>query len=118
ELTPVQNVKPLWSRFGTLAGVVLGGFDMWCRTLFRASPFGALQHGKADFETLKPRSAVAGRTYPRTDGTITYDRAASVYLANLSHDEDQPVHLRLADPDLPVRENLPRYGEPAPLYCP
>ena len=118
ELAPVRNVKPLWSRFGTRLGVVLGGIDMWCRTLFRASPFGNLSHGKADYETLKLRREVAGRTYARPDGVTTFDRAASVHLANLSHDEDQPVHLRLADPDVPMRENLPRYGEPAPLYCP
>jgi electron-transferring-flavoprotein dehydrogenase len=91
---------------------------MWCEALFRLSPFGTLRHGKADSETLKPIRDVAGRSYARPDGKTTFDRAASVYLANLSHDEDQPVHLRLADPDVPVRENLPRYGEPAPLYCP
>ena len=118
ELAPVRNVKPLWSRFGTRLGVVLGGIDMWCRTLFRASPFGNLSHGKADYETLKLRREVTGRPYARPDVVTTFDRAASVHLANLSHDEDQPVHLRLADPDAPMRENLPRYGEPAPLYCP
>lgn len=118
ELGPVQNVKPFWSRFGTCLGVLLGGFDMWCTALFGRSPFGTLGHGHADFERLKPISAVTARTYARPDGTTTYDRAASVYLANLSHDEDQPAHLQLADPEVPVRENLPRYGEPAPLYCP
>lgn len=118
ELGPVRNVKPFWSRFGTCLGVLLGGFDMWCTALFGRSPFGTLGHGHADFERLKPISAVTARTYARPDGTTTYDRAASVYLANLSHDEDQPAHLQLADPEVPVRENLPRYGEPAPLYCP
>jgi electron-transferring-flavoprotein dehydrogenase len=118
ELGPVRNVKPFWSRLGTLAGVLFGGFDMWFQALFGASPFGTLRHGKADFETLKPLGEATPKAYPRPDGTTTFDRAASVYLANLSHDEDQPVHLRLADPDLPVRQNLPRYGEPAPLYCP
>ena len=118
ELKRVRNVKPFWSRFGTWLGVLLGGLDMWCEALFRVSPFGTLRHGEADFARLRPLAEVAPRVYPRPDGTSTYDRAASVYLANLSHDEDQPVHLRLADPDLPVREILPRYGEPAPLYCP
>lgn len=118
ELKPVRNVKPFWSRFGTYFGVLLGGFDMWCQALFRASPFGTLRHGKADHEKLRAIAEVTPRVYPRPDGTVTYDRAASVYLANLSHDEDQPVHLKLADPELPVRQNLPRYGEPAPLYCP
>ena len=118
ELKPVRNVKPFWSRFGTYLGVLLGGFDMWCEALFRASPFGTLRHGKADYEKLRPIAEVTPRVYPRPDGTTTYDRSASVYLANLSHDEDQPVHLKLADPELPVRQNLPRYGEPAPLYCP
>jgi len=118
ELGPVRNVKPFWSRFGTLLGVVLGGFDMWVQALFRFSPFGTLKHGKADFEKLKPVAEVTPLSYERPDGVTTFDRAASVYLANLSHDEDQPIHLKLADPAVPVRDNLPRYGEPAPLYCP
>ncbi len=118
ELTPVRNLKPLWSRFGTVGGVVLGGFDMWCQSLFRVSPFGTLRHAKPDFAKLKPIASVTPRTYPVADGVTSFDRASSVYLANLSHDEDQPVHLKLADPAVPIRDNLPRFGEPAPLYCP
>ncbi|MEQ1900930.1 MAG: electron transfer flavoprotein-ubiquinone oxidoreductase [Devosia sp.] len=118
ELRRVRNVKPLWSRFGTVLGVALGGLDMWVNTLFRVSPFGTLRHSKADADSLWPKAALAERLYPRPDGVTTLDRAASVFLANLSHDEDQPVHLRLADPAAPIRDNLPTYGEPAPLYCP
>ena len=117
ELKAVRNVKPLWSRFGTRLGVMLGGIDMWALALTGLSPFGTLRHSKADHAALR-QLGTAARTYPRADGTTTFDRAASVHLANLAHDEDQPVHLRLADPDVPIRENLPRYGEPAPLYCP
>jgi electron-transferring-flavoprotein dehydrogenase len=118
ELSRVRNVKPLWGRFGLLVGVALGGFDMWCQALLRFSPFGTLKHPKSDAAALKPLVAVTPKTYARPDGKTTFDRTASVFLANLAHDEDQPVHLRLADPAVPVRDNLPRYGEPAPLYCP
>lgn len=118
ELRGVRNLKPLWSRFGTLLGAGLGGFDMWCQAILRVSPFGTLRWSKPDAAHLKPISEVTPRHYPRPDGKTTFDRASSVYLANLAHDEDQPVHLRLADPSVPVRENLPLYGEPAPLYCP
>jgi electron-transferring-flavoprotein dehydrogenase len=118
ELEKVRNVKPLWGRFGLLLGVFLGGFDMWFQALFGLSPFGTLQHRKADADTLKPLADVTPITYDRPDGKTGFDRTASVFLANLAHDEDQPVHLRLADPAVPVRDNLPKYGEPAPLYCP
>ncbi|MEO8757264.1 MAG: electron transfer flavoprotein-ubiquinone oxidoreductase [Devosia sp.] len=118
ELHRVRNVKPLWSRFGTVLGVALGGVDMWVNQLFRFSPFGTLRHSKADYATLWPKSAVSEKTYPRPDGKIVFDRASSVFLANLAHDEDQPVHLKLADPAVPIRDNLPVYGEPAPRYCP
>ena len=118
ELRSVRNMKPLWSSCGTVLGVLLGGFDLWCNALFGASAFGTLRHRKADYEKLKPLAEVAPKTYDRPDGKLTFDRTASVFLANLSHDEDQPVHLKLADPALPIRENLPRFGEPAPLYCP
>lgn len=118
ELRGVRNLKPLWSRFGTLAGAFLGGFDMWCQAILRFSPFGTLRWSASDAAKLKPISEVTARRYDRPDGKTTFDRASSVYLANLAHDEDQPVHLKLTDPTVPLRENLPRYGEPAPLYCP
>jgi len=117
ELRAVENVKPLWSRLGTVAGVLAAGVDMWCRALFKTSPLGTLRHRKPDFAALSPLGAKR-RAYARPDGKTTFDRTSSVFLANLAHDEDQPIHLRLADPAVPVRDNLPRYGEPAPLYCP
>lgn len=118
ELRGVRNLKPLWSRFGTLLGSALGGADMWCQAILRFSPFGTLRWTRPDAARLKPLAEVTPRHYDKPDGRTTFDRAASVYLANLSHDEDQPIHLKLADPSIPVRENLPRFGEPAPLYCP
>src|SRR5690606_22021946 len=84
----------------------------------RFSPFGTLRWTAPDSAKLKPISDVTPRRYERPDGRTTFDRASSVFLANLAHDEDQPLHLKLADPAIPVRENLPLYGEPAPLYCP
>jgi electron-transferring-flavoprotein dehydrogenase len=77
-----------------------------------------LKHGKPDSATLKPLSQVKPIVYPKPDGRITFDKASSVFLSNTNHEEDQPVHLRLKDPGIPIRVNLPEYGEPARLYCP
>jgi electron-transferring-flavoprotein dehydrogenase len=118
DLFKVRNVKPLWSRFGLLPGVAFGGFDMWTNELLGSSIFGTLKHGKADSDTLKRISEVAPIVYPKPDGVLTFDKASSVYLSNTNHEEDQPVHLHLLDPDAPIRDNLPKYGEPARLYCP
>mgnify|MGYP001079828551 FL=1 len=118
ELKGVRNAKPLWSRLGTIAGSLAIGIDLWTSAIFGRSLLGTLHHRKPDHVGLKRRDQVQGRVYERPDGTTRFDRASSVFLANLSHDEDQPVHLRLADPAVPVRDNLPVYGEPAPLYCP
>ncbi len=118
DLKPVRNVKPLWSKYGTLAGIALGGLDMWTNTIGRFSFFGTQRHGKPDFATLKPLSQVKAKVYPKPDGKLSFDKLSSVFISNTNHEEDQPVHLKLADPSLPVRENLPVYGEPARLYCP
>ncbi len=118
DLWPVRNVKPLWSKFGTIGGVILGGVDMWINSIFGASPFGTLKHGKADYATLKPIADVKPIVYPRPDGVISFDKLSSVFLSNTNHEEDQPVHLTLKDPAVPIRDNLPMYGEPARLYCP
>lgn len=118
DLKPVRNVKPLWSKLGTLGGVALGGIDMWLNQLFGWSPFGTLKHGKPDHATLKPIGMVKPIVYPKPDGKISFDKLSSVFLSATNHEEDQPAHLKLTDPNVPVLQNLPVYGEPARLYCP
>jgi electron-transferring-flavoprotein dehydrogenase len=118
DLFRVRNVKPLWSRLGTIAGVGLGGLDMWMNQLLGFSFFGTLGHGKPDHATLKPIAEAEPIAYPRPDGVLTFDKLSSVFLSNTNHEEDQPSHLVLKDPSVPIRENLPKYGEPARLYCP
>jgi electron-transferring-flavoprotein dehydrogenase len=118
DLKPVRNVKPLWSKYGTLAGIALGGIDMWLNQLFGWSPFGTLKHGKPDYATLKPISEVKPIVYPKPDGKISFDKLSSVFMSSTNHEEDQPAHLKLTDPSIPVEKNLPLYGEPARLYCP
>ncbi|MCD7059276.1 electron transfer flavoprotein-ubiquinone oxidoreductase [Pelagibacterium xiamenense] len=118
DLYPIRSVKPLWSRLGLYAGVMLAGVDMWVSSLVKQSPFGGLSPSKPDFASLKPIARAKPFNYPKPDGKLTFSRNEAVYRANIAHDEDQPVHLRLTDPAVPVEENLPQYGEPAPLYCP
>ncbi|HRQ26878.1 electron transfer flavoprotein-ubiquinone oxidoreductase [Hyphomicrobium sp.] len=119
DLKRVRNVKPLWSRFGTYAGVAIGGIEMWIRTLlFGWSPLGTLRHGKADHETLARASNSKPIAYPKPDGVLTFDKLTNVSFSATDHEEDQPVHLELADPSIPVEVNLPKYAEPAQRYCP
>ena len=118
DLYKVRNVKALWSRFGLAIGVSLGGFDMWTHELFGGSAFGALKLTKPDSATLKPIAEAKPIAYPKPDGVLTFDKLSSVFLSNTNHEEDQPIHLRLIDPTIPIKENLPHYGEPARLYCP
>jgi electron-transferring-flavoprotein dehydrogenase len=118
DLYKVRNAKPLWSKFGTRAGIALGGLDMWMNEIFGASPLGTLQHGRPDHASLKPLVEVTPIQYPKPDGKLTFDRLSSVFVSNTNHEEDQPCHLHLKDPSIPVAKNLPEYGEPARLYCP
>jgi electron-transferring-flavoprotein dehydrogenase len=118
DLKTVRNVKPLWSRLGTLAGVAVGGLDMWVNALFGASPLGTLAHGKPDYASLTPLAQAKPIVYPKPDGKLTFDRLSSVFLSGTTHEENQPPHLVLADPAIPIAKNLPKYGEPARLYCP
>src|SRR5690606_18951591 len=118
DLKKVRNVKPLWSKLGTLGGVALGGLDMWCNTLFGVSPFGTLSHGKADYATLEPASKFRKIAYPKPDGVLTFDRLSSVFLSGTNHEEDQPVHLHVKDMDLQVRSEHDVFAGPSTRYCP
>ncbi|MGO7402906.1 NAD(P)-binding protein, partial [Rhizobium ruizarguesonis] len=93
DLKRVRNVKPLWSKLGTAAGVALGGLDMWTNTLFGFSFFGTLKHGKTDAQSLEPASMHKPIAYPKPDGVLTFDRLSSVFLSNTNHEVNEPVHL-------------------------
>jgi len=118
DLKPVRNVKPLLSKFGLYGGLLLGGFDMWTNELFGFSLFGTLGHGKPDYAAMKPLSEVTPKVYGKLSAKTVFDKLSSVFVSNTNHEEDQPAHLKLTDPAVPIRDNLPRYGEPARLYCP
>ena len=117
DLWRVRNAKPLWSKFGTLAGVALGGLDMWANT-FGLPLFGTLKHGKSDFATLKPASQCRLIAYQKPDGKLTFDRLSSVYLSNTNHEEDQPVHLLVRDSALQKSSEHDLYAGPSARYCP
>jgi electron-transferring-flavoprotein dehydrogenase len=118
DLKRVRNVKPLWSRYGTAAGVALGGLDMWLSELFGWSPFGTMKHGKPDHECLKPLAEVTPIVYPKPDGVLTFDKLSSVFLSNTNHEEDQPVHLKVKDMALQKASEHDVYGGPSQRYCP
>jgi electron-transferring-flavoprotein dehydrogenase len=117
DLYPVRNVKPLWSKFGTIIGVALGGIDMWCNTL-GFSLFGTQSHAKPDRKTLDPAKVHAPITYPKPDGKLTFDKLSSVFLSNTNHEEDQPVHLKVADMNLQKTSEHDVYAGPSNRYCP
>ena len=118
DLKPVRNVAPLNGRFGPLGGLTLGGLDMWIQTIFKASPFGTLKHGKNDAESTQPASMHQPIDYPKPDGKLSFDRLTNVSFSMTNHEESQPAHLRLTDPNVPIAVNLTKYAEPAQRYCP
>ncbi len=118
DLAKVKNVKPLWSRLGTFGGILAGGADMWASTLFGGSPLGTLKHGKPDFAATKPAAKARVIDYPKPDGVVSFDLASSVFLSNTNHEEDQPVHPRVADPLLQKTSEHDVFAGLSQRYCP
>ena len=118
DLRKVRNVKPSLS-FGLLTGTLLGGIYMWLESLGLGflTPW-TLHHKKADYESLKKASESPKIAYPKPDGVVSFDKLTSVFISNTNHEENQPAHLKLKDPTIPIRVNLPLYDEPAQRYCP
>jgi electron-transferring-flavoprotein dehydrogenase len=117
DLWRVRNVKPLWSRLGTLFGPAVGGLDMWTNTL-GFSLLGTLRHGKPDNLTLEPAAQFKPIVYPKPDGRLTFDRLSSVFLSNTNHEGDQPVHLHVANDALQKSSEHEVFAGPSSRYCP
>ncbi len=118
DLKRVRNVKPLWSNFGTILGVTLGGLDMWTNQLFGFSFFGTMKHGKTDAASLEPAAKHKPINYPKPDGVITFDRLSSVFLSSTNHEEDQPVHLQVKNLELQLKSEHDVFAGPSTRYCP
>jgi electron-transferring-flavoprotein dehydrogenase len=117
DLKKVRNVKPLWSKHGLLASLMVGGFDMWCNTL-GFSLLGTLKHGKTDAEATEPADKHKVIDYPKPDGKLSFDRLTNVSFSMTNHEESQPAHLQLSDASVPMAVNMPKFAEPAQRYCP
>ncbi|HXU99915.1 MAG TPA: electron transfer flavoprotein-ubiquinone oxidoreductase [Caulobacteraceae bacterium] len=119
ELHLVRNAKPLWSRLGTWLGSAVIVFDLNVTNLTGGfSFFGTLKHGKTDAAATGLAQDFHPIAYPKPDGILSFDKLSSVFLSATNHEENQPTHLTLKDPTVPISVNLPLYGEPARLYCP
>ncbi len=117
DLHKVRNVKPLWSKYGLVASLSVGGFDMWTNT-FGFSLLGTMKHGKNDADATGKAAAHEPIEYPKPDGTLSFDRLTNVAFSFTNHEESQPAHLQLGDKMVPMAVNMPHYAEPAQRYCP
>ena len=115
ELQTQRNFGPAQHKFGNFLGGAYAFFDL---NIFRGKlPF-TMRDKIPDYAQMRPASDFKAISYPKPDGKLSFDKLSSVFLSNTNHAEDQPVHLRLKDPTLPIRKNLPLYDEPAQRYCP
>ena len=115
ELYTTRNFSGFMHKFGTLMGAGLVWID---QNIFGGKlPF-TLNDTQPDYAAMKPAAQCKKIDYPKPDNKISFDRLSSVFLSNTNHEEDQPCHLTLEDPAIPLAKNLPLYDEPAQRYCP
>ncbi|PZO02074.1 MAG: electron transfer flavoprotein-ubiquinone oxidoreductase [Alphaproteobacteria bacterium] len=117
ELKAVRNAKPYLTKFGTTLGGALGVAEMWLSSFGLNMPW-TMKHKKTDAASTELASKHKPIAYPKPDGKLSFDKLSSVFISNTNHAEEQPAHLKLLDPSVPIRVNLPKYAEPARLYCP
>jgi electron-transferring-flavoprotein dehydrogenase len=116
ELKLVRNAQPAVAHWGGLLGTLYAGLDLWLNYLRIGVPWTLKL--RPDNTTLKRKAEAKPIAYPKPDGALTFDRLSSVFVSNTNHEEDQPVHLTLKDPDIPTAINLPVYSGPEQRYCP
>ena len=113
ELYRVRNIKPSFS-WGLWAAIAYSALDTY---LFRGKAPWTFHH-KPDHTKLKKASECPKIEYPKPDGVVSFDKLSSVFISNTNHEEDQPCHLTLKDPTVPIRINLALYDAPEQRYCP
>ncbi|WP_447046193.1 electron transfer flavoprotein-ubiquinone oxidoreductase [Vreelandella sp. H-I2] len=113
ELKESASFGPAMHKYGTMGG---GAYNFVNQLLGNKLP--NVHDTNTDHGVLKPASEFEKITYPKPDGKLSFDKPSSVFLSNTNHEEDQPCHLRLDDPEIPIQHNLPEYAEPAQRYCP
>ncbi len=114
ELNRCRNFGPGMHKFGMLFGSAHTLVDQY----FKGNQAWTLKDDTPDHATLKQAGSAKKIDYPKPDGVLSFDKLSSVFLSNTNHEEDQPCHLTLANPDIPLQENLPKFDEPAQRYCP
>ncbi|WP_313305645.1 electron transfer flavoprotein-ubiquinone oxidoreductase [Stutzerimonas balearica] len=115
ELYKSRNFGAAIHKWGAVKG---GAFNFIDQNIFGGKiPF-TLHDTKPDYACLKQADQARKIDYPKPDGKLSFDKLSSVFLSNTNHEEDQPVHLKLIDPSIPIEKNLPLYDEPAQRYCP
>ena len=114
ELKSSRNAGPIMHKLGMFLGAAYTFVDQ----LFKGRLPWTFQDPTPDYATLKPASECEKIDYPKPDGVLSFDKLSSVFLSGTNHEEDQPCHLTLMDPDIPINENLPKFDEPAQRYCP
>ncbi len=114
ELVRARNFRPAF-KFGLMMGTLLAGLD---QVVLRGRAPWTLKHGHTDHEALEPKSKHQPIDYPKPDGEVSFDKLSSVFISNTNHEENQPVHLTLKDPDVPVAVNLEYYDAPEQRFCP
>ena len=114
ELNKDRNFKN-WFKYGLTTATLMNGFEQY---VLRGHAPWTLHRHEPDYAQLKPASSFKPIDYPKPDGKLTFDRLSSVFISNTNHEENQPAHLTLKDPTVPVRINLPEFAGPAGRYCP
>ncbi len=117
DLYSVRNIKPLISKFGTRFGMLLGGIEMWAASFKLNLPW-TMHHKLGDHETLMNSKKAKKINYPKPDGIHTFDKLSSISLSNISHDANQPCHLKILNKDIPINHNYTEYDSPEQRYCP
>jgi electron-transferring-flavoprotein dehydrogenase len=118
ELKAASNFKP-WFKKGHAVGMLMNGIEHWLlpRLGIKTPPW-TLKNPAADHSFLKPAADCPKLEYPKPDGQISFDRLSSVFISNTNHAENQPAHLTLKDPSVPLRINRSEYAGPEARYCP
>jgi electron-transferring-flavoprotein dehydrogenase len=114
DIYETRNIRPSF-KLGLYFGIIYSAIDIY---ILNKISFWTFKWKKTDHQSLKQKNYYFPIHYDKADNVISFDKTSSLHLSNINHNDNQPIHLKLINPNDMIKINYLIYDSPETKYCP